>query len=165
MKFLRAIHKLRDEQAFFLDATEHLPNLTAKDALIKPIFLYPEDDAATILRKLKREDVNVCVVINKDRSFVGNIGDEDIIRLFLQQVMNEQLTQQLNVGYRRKFLYHRAHELVNSRKTTVTADTPINKVIEHIFYENCQYLPVLDNKQRVMGVVTPSSIIDLLQDS
>ncbi len=164
MRLLHILQKLRDEQADFLDATENLPKLTAKDALIKPVFLYPEDNVKTILRKLRREDVNVCVVVNRDRSFVGKIGDDDIIRLFLQQVMDEQLTRQLDVGYSRTFMYHKAGELVNRHKTTITSDTPINKVIEIIFREDFQYIPVIDRNGRVIGVVTPSSLIDLLQD-
>jgi len=164
MKLLNLITKLRADQATAISENEDLQNLIAQDALIKPVFIYPDDDSSTILRKLKREDLNVCIVVTKDKKFVGEISDEDIIRLFLYQVLNEPLTKTLNVGYRRQFLYHRAEELINKHRSTVRLDTPINKVIELVFKEGFHYIPILDGDGRVKGVVTPSSLIDLLQD-
>ena len=75
----------------------------------------------------------------------------------------EPLTKILNVGYKRKFLYKKAKELVNKHKSTVNLDTHINKVIELVYKEGFHYIPVLDKNKKVMGVVTPSSILDLLE--
>lgn len=154
---------LREGAAHFFDQDGRF-KLVAKDAMIKPVFLLPDDETATILKKLRREDTNACVVVNKDKQFVGEISDEDIIRLFLQQVESEPLVQELNHGYRREFLYKNAKDLVNKHKTTVELDTPINEVIKAIYTEKFSYIPVLNTKKQVVGVITPSSIIDLLMD-
>ena len=158
------IKKLREGDAITISETENIRKLTAKDAMIKPVFLYPDDDADRIIKKLKREDTNVCIVITKDKRFVGEISDEDIIKLFLNQIKYEPLTKVLNTGYKREFLYNKAKELINKHKSTVNLDTPINEVIGLVYKEGFHYIPVLDKNKKVIGVVTPSSIIDLLED-
>lgn len=163
MKSTNHIKKLRKEESISISETENIKKLTAKDAMIKPVFLYLDDNADTIIKKLKREDTNVCIVITKEEKFIGEISDEDIIKLFLHQVKYEPLTKILNIGYRREFLYKKAKELVNKHKSTVKLDTPINKVIRLIYKEGFRYIPVLNKNKKVIGVVTPSSLIDLLQ--
>ncbi len=164
MKSINFITKLRKEQATTISETEDIKRLTAKDAMIKPVFLYPDDNGEEVIKKLKKEDTNVCIVVTKDRRFVGEISDEDLIKLFLHQVKYEPLAQILNIGYRREFLYKKAKELVNKHKSTADIDTPINKVIELVYKEGFQYIPVLDKNKKVIGVVTPSSILDLLEN-
>lgn len=162
------VKTLREEQAFnlvgFSDDEEIRINKTAKDAMIKPVYLYPEDNAKTILKKLKKESTNVCIVVTKDKKFLGEIGVEDLIKLFLHQVKYEPLVQILNIGYRREFLYKPAKELINKHKSIVKLDTPINKVIELVYKEGFNYIPVLDKNKKVVGVITPSSIIDFLEN-
>ena len=164
MKSTDFIKKLRGEGATTISEIESIRRLTAKDAMIKPVFIHPDDDADKIIKTLKREDTNVCIVVTKDKRFVGEISDEDLIELFLHQVKYEPLTNILNIGYRREFVYKKAKELINKHKSTVNPDTPINKVIELVYKEGFQYIPVLDKNKKVRGVVTPSSILDLLQN-
>ncbi len=163
MKSKNSLKKSRTEQAIFFSETEDIRNLTAKDAMIKPVFVRQDDDADKIIKKLKREDTNVCIVVTKDKRFVGEISDEDLIKLFLHQVRYEPLTKILNVSYKRGFLYKKAKELINKHKSTVNLSTPINKVIELVYKEGFHYIPIVDKNKKVIGVVTPSSILDLLE--
>lgn len=140
-------------------------DLIAKDAMIKPVFLYPDDDAKKIIKKLRKESTNVCIVVTKEKQFLGEISNEDLIKFFINQINNEPLTEKLNVGYRKKFLFKSAKELVNKHKSIVNKDTKINKVIKLIYDEGFHYIPVLDKNKKVVGVVTPSSVLNLLQES
>ena len=163
MKSKNSLKKSRTEQAIIFSETENIRKLTAKDAMIKPVFVYQDDDTDKIIKKLKREDTNVCIVVTKDKRFVGEISNEDLIKLFLHQVIYEPLTNILNVGYKKEFLYKKAKELINKHKSTVNLDTPINKVIELVYKEGFHYIPVLDKNKKVIGIVTPSSILNLLE--
>jgi len=168
MRKKESIKKLREEHLMgLLDMAEEEGIKTikiAKDAMIKPVFLYPDDNPDTIIQKLKREDTNVCIVVTKDKKFIGEIGDEDLIKFFLHQVKYEPLVQVLNIGYRREFLYKPAKNLVNKHKSTVKLNDSINKVIKLIYKEGFNYIPVLDDNKRVVGVITPSSLINLLRN-
>lgn len=143
---------------------EDIKMLTAKDAMIKPILLYPDGSVEKILRKLRKEHINACIVVSKEKKFIGEISDNDIIKLFLQQVKYEPLVKILNHGYRREFLYKSAKDMINTHKSCVKKSTPINEVIKLTFKEGFEYIPVLDNSDKVIGVVTPSSLINLLKD-
>lgn len=168
MKKKKSIQNLEEKMPrnSFKDDNENLDKkpITAKDVMIKPIFLYPEDDATTIIKKLKREETNVCIVVTKDKKFIGEISDEDLIKLFLRQVKYEPLVQIFNLGYRREFLYRSARELINKHKSTAKINDPINKVIKLIYKEGFNYIPVLNDHKKVVGVVTPSTLIDFLQN-
>ena len=157
-------NRLRGEQAELLADEYAIKKLCAKDAMIKPVLLRCDDSSATVLKKLRNEHVNACIVVTKDRKFFGAIGDNDVIALFLQQVKYEPLVKTLNIGYKREFLYKSAKDLVNKNKSAVRKDTPINKVIGLMWKEGFQYIPVLDENDKVIGVVTPSSLINLLKD-
>lgn len=137
---------------------------TAKDAMVKPVYLYLDDNSETIIKKLKKENVSATIVVTKDKKFVGEIGVEDLVKHFLHQVEHEPLAQVLTIGYRREFLYKTAKELLNKHKSTVLLTDSINKVIKLIHKEGFNYIPVLDDKKRVVGVITPSSLIELLGD-
>jgi CBS domain-containing protein len=163
MKPINFIKKLKKEQDIIASGTEEIKMLTAKDAMIKPAFVHKNDDADKIIKKLKREDTNVCIVVTKDKRFVGEISNEDLIKLFLHQVRCEPLAQELNIGYRREFLYKKAKEFINKHKSTVNLDTSINRVIELVYKEGFHYIPVLDKNKKVIGVITPSSILNLLE--
>lgn len=157
--------KLREKQSTNLLKTKKgKTEKFAEDAMIKPILLYPDDNADTIIKKLKREDTNVCIVVTNDNKFIGEIGVEDLIKLFLHQVKYEPLVQILNIGYRREFLYLPAKELINKHKSTAKINDPINKVIKLIYKEGLNYIPVLNKNKKVVGVVTPSSLINFLQN-
>lgn len=163
MKLTAQINKIKEEEAMTISGSENIRKLTAKDAMIKPVFIYQDDGADRIIKKLKKEDTNVCIVVTSEKRFIGEISNEDLIRLFLHQVKNEPLTKILNIGYRREFLYKKAQELINKHRSIVNTDTPINKVIELVYKEGFHYIPVLDKNKRVIGVVTPSSILNLLE--
>ena len=163
MKLIDSIKREREEQAVSISNVEDIKRLTAKDAMIKPVFIYQDDDGDDILKKLKKEETNVCIVVTEEKKFVGEIADEDLIRLFMVQVKYEPLTQVLESGYRREFAHRRARDLVNKHRSTISPDTPINKVIKLIYKDGFQYLPVLDKEKKVVGVVTPSSMLNLLQ--
>ena len=164
MKLINPLTKLRKEESLFISKSEGIRDLTAKNAMIKPVFVYEDDDSNKIIKKLKREDTNVCIVVTKDKKFVGEISDEELIKLFLHQERYEPLTKILNVGYRREFLYKKAKELINKHKSTANVDDPINKLIELVYKEGFHYIPILDKNKKVIGVVTPSSILDLLEN-
>ena len=138
--------------------------LCAKDAMIKQILLYPEDDVELVLKRLKKEHINACIVVTKENKFLGEINDNDIIKLFLQQIKYEPLVKVFNRGYRRRFIYRHAKNMINQHKSVVKRDTPINEIIQLTWEEGFEYIPVVDEDEKVVGVITPSSIINLLKD-
>ena len=156
--------QLRKQQAEILAFGEDIKKLSAQDAMIKPIIVDANDDAKKVLEKLRKEDINVCIVVNNEMKFLGEIAEENIITLFLKQARYEPLAKIINRGYLREISYKKAKDLMNAHKSIVHPDTPINKVIELVYKHGFCYIPVVDEKKKVVGVVTPSSLIKLLKD-
>jgi predicted transcriptional regulator len=50
--------------------TEAIDQLTAKDAMIHPVFLEKDDNIHQILKKLKEENIQTCIVVDKKNHFV-----------------------------------------------------------------------------------------------
>ncbi|PIZ51225.1 hypothetical protein COY27_04340 [Candidatus Woesearchaeota archaeon CG_4_10_14_0_2_um_filter_33_13] len=161
----KKINRLRKEHLQFIFRNQEIKKLCAKDAMIRPVFLYPEDSTNIILSKLKNENVNACIVVDKNKHFLGEICEEDIIHLFIQQIKTEPLVQMINQGYKREFHYKSAKELMNKHKHLVKLNTPINKVVELVHKAGFRYIPVINDDKVVLGVVTPSSIINLLRNN
>ena len=156
--------QLRKQQAEILAFGADIQKLSAQDAMIKPVLVYAHDDAEEILEKLRKEDVTVCIVVDNEKKFLGEIADGNIITLFLKQARYEPLAKIINRGYRRNIIYKKATDFMNAHKSTVHPDTPINQVIELVYKKRFCCLPVVDKKKKVVGVVTPSSLINLLKD-
>ena len=49
-------------------------------------------------------------------------------------------------------------------ENTFALETPINKVINLVYKEGFNYLPVVDKDKKVLRVITPSSLINFLRD-
>lgn len=140
-----------------------IDQLTAKDAMIAPVFLKESDNVDTILKKLRHEHIYTCIVVNQKKRFVWEISWETIISLFLQQLHKEPMIKYLTRGYKKWFLYKTAKELCHKHKSIVHLDTNINTVIKYIYTEWFTYIPVVNEQKEVVGVVTASSLINLLR--
>jgi len=156
------LKKLRMEQAGFLEQEYDIPKLFAKDAMVSPTCFYEDDSIDKIINKLKREDCDVCVVVDKDRGFVGEIDDEDLIKIMAHTALKEPLVQILNRGYRREIIWKKAKDLARKNDNLVLKDTPINKVLGIVYKKRYDNIIVVDENNRVAGVITPSSLLSLL---
>jgi len=61
---------LRERQAMLMESQFERKKFTAEDVMIRPIFLYLEDDIETILEKLQSEEINYCVVVDEEAPFL-----------------------------------------------------------------------------------------------
>jgi len=78
MVLKKQIDSLRDQQAELLSQECDIKQLCAKDAMIKPILLSPDDHVEKILKRLKKEHINACIVVTKEKKFIGEICDNDL---------------------------------------------------------------------------------------
>ena len=62
--------RLRATDASLMKDQINYYETVAKDVMITPIFLYENDNISTIADKLKQEDTNYCIVIDKNKKFL-----------------------------------------------------------------------------------------------
>jgi CBS domain-containing protein len=135
------------------------------DAMVKPVLVYESDKVSTLLRKLKAKDTNVVLVVNKKKEFLGEITEEELLKLFVPESMlgEESVVGILGAGYDRSFFAHSAHDLMAKHIFTVTKKTPIEEVIWLVHSPGFRYIPVLNPQKKVIGVITPSSLLDAFE--
>jgi CBS domain containing-hemolysin-like protein len=156
------LKKLLEEQAIGIGEELDIPRLYAKDAMIKPLFFSANDQVKKVLDKLKREDMNVCIVVDADKKFVGEIADEDLVRVMAYTALNEPITRILDRAYNKKFAGMKAGDLARPHKNIVPENTPINAVLKKIYNKRDQSIVVVNPDHKVSGIITLSSLLRLL---
>lgn len=153
---------MREEQAEYIESKLHHKQIKAKDAMIKPIILYEDDEIEKIIKKLKSEDTNYVIVLDKNDNFIGEISIEKLIKIIAHSSLNEPLVKILDVGYHRAINYTTAKDHIIKHNNIVNENDSILKVLELIDKEGFNYIPVSNNENKIIGLITPSSLLDLL---
>lgn len=157
-----SLKKMLAEQATGIDCVSDIPRLYAKDAMIKPLLFYAEDPVKKVLDKLKREDINVCVVMDRDKRFLGEIADEDLVRVMAYTALSEPITRILDRAYNKEFTGMKAGDLARKHKNVTLENTPINDILKKVYRDSDQNIVVVKADGRVSGIITLSSLLRLL---
>ena len=158
------LKNLIKKQAELFNKEQRLTKLLAKDAMIKPTFFYREEPIEKVINKLKREDCGVCIVVDRNKNFIGEIDDEDLITIIAHTSLKDPIPQILNRGYRREIIWRKAGDLARKHKNIVLGNTTINKVLSLVYKRKKQNIIVVNKERKVIGVITPSSMLRLLSN-
>jgi len=156
------IKRLREEQAEYLDEQFSHKKLTAKDAMIKPIFLHRDDEIQIIIKKLQDEEHNYCIVVDEQKHFVGEISVDKLIKLIAHTSLKEPLVEILDIGFKRGINFTTAKDHLVKHKNFVYEYDSILEVLKIVDNNKSNYVPVLNDSQEVVGIVSPSSLLNLL---
>ncbi|MFZ2456406.1 MAG: CBS domain-containing protein [Candidatus Altiarchaeia archaeon] len=156
------LKKMLAEQATGMGYVSDIPRLYAKDAMIKPLIFYEDDPVAKVLSKLKREDINVCVVVDRDGRFLGEIADIDLVRIMAHTALNEPITRILDRAYNKELAGLRAGDLARRHKNVAPENTPINAILKKAYMGADQNIVVVKADGKVSGIITLSSLLRLL---
>jgi CBS domain-containing protein len=156
------LKKMLAEQAKDMNYVSDIPRLYAKDAMTKPLFFHENDPVEKVLNKLKREDLNVCIVVDKDKKFRGEISDEDLVRIMAYTALNEPITRILDRAYKKEFSGMKAGNIAWFHKNIVRENTPINEVLKMVYKNRDQSVIVVREDRKVAGIITLSSLLRLL---
>lgn len=159
-----SLKDLREREAIYFSKECDVEKITAKDVMKKPVILHSNDGNDKVLNKLKKENTSVCVIVDENEKYEGMINEKDIMKLFFLQVKSDPFVKLLNRGYRKSFIHKIASKMINKNSSKVTLDTPINEIIKLMNKKDYENIPVLDNNDKVLGIITPSSIINLLRN-
>ncbi len=154
--------KLRAEQVEFIEEKFPHKKLLVKDAMIKPILLHADDEIEIIIKKLKKENHNYCIVIDDKNNFLGEISIEKLIKLIAHTSLNEPLVKFLDLGFKKGINFTTAKDHLVKHKNFVLKNDSIIEVLKLIDKKKSNYVPVLNEKKEVIGIVTPSSLLNLL---
>jgi CBS-domain-containing membrane protein len=138
---------------------------SAKEVMIKPVMVYPTDSVKMVVSKLKKKDTNVVLVVNKKKQFIGEITEMELLKIFVpEQLLDEHMVVgTLGASYDRSFFAKLARDLMTRHDYTTTLKAHLDQLLWLVYTPGFQFIPVLNEKKQVVGVVTPSSILNVLQ--
>lgn len=151
--------KIREKEAKVIKPQIDFKEIKAKDVMIKPIFLYEKDKIETITNKLKSEEANYCIVVDKNKNFLWEITIENLIKIIAHSSINEPLVEILDIWYKRGINHTSTINYIKKHKNTVKENARLFDILKLIDKKGFQYIPVLDKKNKVIWLITASSIL------
>lgn len=115
----------------------------AQDILVPAVTVAPGRGLAEAVRLMRRHKVNGLIVTNLDGTYGGVIGTQEIYENYGDESAKVSEIAKLDIPY-------------------VDAEADITSVMDLLEAGGRGYLPVLDSKRRLLGVITRSSLIDVL---
>jgi CBS domain-containing protein len=108
----------------------------------------PDDTPLKKLKNMfKRKGVHHILVEDADRQLLGVVSTEDFVRSAHFPVKEEELL---------------ARHIMTATPTTVKKETTIHEVLELFLDNYFRCLPVLDQTNRLAGIVTPYDVMALM---
>jgi len=125
--------------------------LVARDVMSSPVATLPRD--ATIAQAwhfVQSRDVRHVPIVDEAGTIIGVISDRDLLRDAVSDAIthgSKPLTKRL------------VRDLVHSRLLTAGPDTDIAQIARVLFEEHVGSLPVIDEQQTLIGLITRSDIL------
>ncbi|MFC6835147.1 CBS domain-containing protein [Halomarina ordinaria] len=156
--------------------------LYVRDLLTEPVeTVAPDEQVSEVLSKLARADFNGFPVVEDDR-VVGVVTQGDLVRLFQTEErvlwipiglppFTETLTYAVNVSWDdldlgidlARNVNRPVSEVMTADVVTVAPDDDLDRVLE-LLSGTINRLPVVDEDERLVGIVTREDVIRALRD-
>lgn len=157
--------ELRKEHAEDIRDIIDRPGLKAKDAMVKASLFNVNDEIEKIIKSLKKcnsDACQLCVVVDDEGRFYGEISIEDLTRIMAHTALKEPLVQILDTGYTRDLNWKTAGDVAKKHKNIVSEETPIKDILTLIYNKKFEYIIVTDRDEKVTGVITHRSLLRTL---
>lgn len=117
--------------------------IQVKDIMIKePITIRPERTLTQALERMRLYQVDSLMVIDANNTFVGLVTSNDVLNRFNE---NELVSEVIRTDY-----------------TYVDQDSTVNQALSIMANQNVGYIPVIDDQKHLLGLVTRSSLVNVL---
>jgi len=151
--------KKRHEKLVAKEAYEQAENIVKKTEMVlfaeqimtSPVLSLPHtctiEEAITFVSNKRFRHVPI---VNEDKVLLGIVSDRDLFKHFYQSQMSKDKSKKM------------IKDLLISRVLTATPDTPIREVAKILFDERIGAMPILDEKDKLVGLITRSDILRAL---
>lgn len=117
--------------------------INVKDIMIKdPVTILPERTLTQALEKMRQEKVDSLMIVDGSGKFMGLATANDVLDNFDNAERIQEIT--------RTEIYH------------VTEDANVSQVLSIMAEEQVGYVPVIDDENKLLGLVTRSSLVNVL---
>ena len=126
----------------------------------RPITVHPGTDTKTALRLLDQHAVTSMAVVDGDRRIVGVVSEADLVREALPPDPRAHMIPPAEEP--RPARAHTVGELMNRHAVAVHGDADLSDAVELMTSTAVKSLPVVDDRGRVVGMVSRRDVVHLL---
>lgn len=133
--------------------------------------LAPADTIKDALNLMYEQKLTTIPVVDQDNRCVGILSKSDLTEMFIQE--DSELANSLDADYFSLERMHRTLDTSDTRKvkelmtfdvTTVEANQTIPKACQMMLKHKIHHLPVVDEQNAVVGIVSTFDIIKVMAD-
>jgi CBS domain-containing protein len=131
--------------------------LGVKDIMFPRVSLYAKDKGSELVKKLMI-NYPALPVVNDDLEVIGIVSDYDVLdALYEKRTVHEFSAESLmSCG-------HAAHG-VCKEPLTISANMLIDDIVNTLYKERVSILPVVDERKKLVGIITRKSIINAIAE-
>jgi len=117
--------------------------IKVKDIMItEPVTILPERTLTQALEKMRREKVDSLMVVDRSEKFIGLVTANDVLQSFDK--------------------VEKISEIVKTEVYYVNEDANVSQVLSIMAQKQVGYVPVVSSDNRLVGLVTRSSLVNVL---
>lgn len=138
--------------------------MTVKDIMTKnPLVLQEDETFEQTLRKLNQYRVKGFPVINKKQEIMGVVSEKDLIDEIFPKI-EEGIADLTSAQKRyREIRRKKIGDFMSAPAMTVDQNKPVMEAIAMMIFARIHRLPVVDNKNCPIGIITRGDIFRALQ--
>lgn len=120
---------------------EALPSI--EEVIIRPVTARPNRGLAEAINTMRRQKVDTLIIVDKNNVFLGVAGTWEIQQHFQQEKMTLEDVMRKNVP-------------------VLLATQSLSEAIHLISKHQVAYLPVINDRQELLGIVNRASLVDIM---
>ncbi len=131
-----------------------------KQIMEKAVFVSPETTKKELLKIAKKyPHVELFIVVDKNKKFLGDIHENDLFYMILPNEMYEDIGVELAFDLEKKFFAKAAKEIMRKHDISCYEDDDIMKVALMLAREEINEMPVLNKKDKVVGMINQGALL------
>lgn len=147
-----------------------MPELLAKDIMVKKVITINKNESVEKLSELLvKNKISGVPVVDNDGKLAGIASEGDLLvrdadlhfPRYFKLLDSIIYLESLNKFKRnlRKYMGTKVGDIMTARVQTVNEDTPVSKVANIMIKYNINRVPVLDDKDGLVGIITRADIV------
>jgi CBS domain-containing protein len=135
-----------------------------KQIMEHAITAHPQATKRQLLDLMKKNpNTKVIIIVDKDRQFVGDICENDLFLMVLPNELYENISVEMGFNIEKRFFAETAGAIMRKHGLSCGPDDDILEVALDLAGSEIDEMPVVDNKGRVVGVITEGRILRNLE--
>ena len=131
-----------------------------KEIMEKPV-LIPEDATKKELVTIAKKHPNmpIFIVVDKDKKFLGDIHENDLFIMAIPNELFSAIGMELAFDIEKKFFAENAKQIMRKHDLVCYSDEEFMAVATRLAGVEVNEMPVLDRKEKVVGVITEGLLL------